>query len=986
MVFNKFFGKFAGKQQSTVKFLEEGVVFSPINDRNIEGMILQDLLLDQSAQKTKEEIWVKNRHVDALSCEEKKALQLPGELKGKYVLSFKNKTYQNTFSAKMHIELEDGSRLYQYKRKGLKIQLSEDEVLLLNINTYSLFKLVENHCSLQKNQKDESTNIKFLAALKKLQKKGLAIDLGVFEKFEVEEIEKTKVSAISQKDGSLTLIPSIGDESSLEIKDRLAQIDVEKSNDILRIKNKVLWLGKKCMKGIKEIVSNNKIPANEVAKFLNSPAMFLDNKKVDLSDGFSIRLEGIEKFTHIPFGTSEKSLLSWFGDRSFPEGSLKDIKEEFSSLMEVMQFEKSCKKAFDSGCKEVLFKNKLIILSNPQEIERFFTEAKEILKSELSSNVLTTEEDYSEEITISPLFKDWHDISEKLQEHLNRTDNYIFSDFRNLLKKPFPHQVEAVQWLMTLFNSSIKSSLEAPITGSLLADDMGLGKSFITLCFIQEVKRQLQKSNDKFAPVLLVAPLSLIKNWVGELEESFKKPIFDSIVILQTDEDLKKYLVSGSTNETKIKKLSKGQILDFSAVRYGLKIGTDFSEPLDQKNRLVLTTYQVLRDYQFSLAKARWSAVIFDEGQALKNPNSLQCRGSKALNSQFKLILTGTPIENSFSDIWCLMDICQPGLLGDFKSFREQFITPLVQSSPDLKDDLKEQLGKILREKIGIFMLRRLKKDLLKSLPPKNIHKGLQRKGASSEGSLLFSEFSGMQLDQYDQVISNYIKPDLKKKEEKNSSDTAIVSLMNLKNISMHPSLCLDVIPEVSNKREAVKLLKQSSKMLSAFNIIENIKPKDEKVIVFIINRKMQWLFKSIFEKIYTMNIEIINGETKAVTKNNDGKSRKELIDQFQGKPGFSIIVISPIACGTGLTITKANHVIHFERHWNPAKESQATDRVYRIGQTKEVHIYFPMIHHPSKDSFDVNLENLLTEKENTKDSVTVSEQEIIKSLETTIQ
>jgi len=117
--------------------------------------------------------------------------------------------------------------------------------------------------------------------------------------------------------------------------------------------------------------------------------------------------------------------------------------------------------------------------------------------------------------------------------------------------------------------------------------------------------------------------------------------------------------------------------------------------------------------------------------------------------------------------------------------------------------------------------------------------------------------------------------------------------------------------------------------------------------------------------------ITVINGDTKAVSSKPGVETRKNLIEN---KLGFNIIIMSPIAAGTGLTVIGANHVIHLERHWNPAKEAQATDRAYRIGQVKDVHVYLPILHHPNKTSFDVNLHHLLNSKIQIKDAVVTPE------------
>jgi hypothetical protein len=162
--------------------------------------------------------------------------------------------------------------------------------------------------------------------------------------------------------------------------------------------------------------------------------------------------------------------------------------------------------------------------------------------------------------------------------------------------------------------------------------------------------------------------------------------------------------------------------------------------------------------------------------------------------------------------------------------------------------------------------------------------------------------------------------------------------------------------------------------------ILNDIKNKNEKVIIFLINKKIQVFLKLFLSKEFNLEIDIINGDTKAVSKNKNLLTRKKMIDNFESSKNFNIIIMSPVAAGTGLTIVGANHVIHFERHWNPAKESQATDRVYRIGQKKDVFVYLPILEHPNIESFDVKLSRLLNNKIDIKDAI-ITPTDIIKDL-----
>lgn len=146
-------------------------------------------------------------------------------------------------------------------------------------------------------------------------------------------------------------------------------------------------------------------------------------------------------------------------------------------------------------------------------------------------------------------------------------------------------------------------------------------------------------------------------------------------------------------------------------------------------------------------------------------------------------------------------------------------------------------------------------------------------------------------------------------------------------------------------------------------SLLEEIEKRGEKVLIFATSKSVQAYISALIRLKFKLNAEIINGETKAISTGKDDETRKGIIDKFQSLPGFGILIMSPVAAGVGLTITGANNVIHLERHWNPAKEAQATDRVYRIGQVKDVNVYIPIAIHPRHKSFDVHLNSLLGNK-----------------------
>jgi hypothetical protein len=368
--------------------------------------------------------------------------------------------------------------------------------------------------------------------------------------------------------------------------------------------------------------------------------------------------------------------------------------------------------------------------------------------------------------------------------------------------------------------------------------------------------------------------------------------------------------------------------------------------------------------------------VVFDEAQHIKNPNTLATRAAKGLKAKFKLLATGTPVENHLGDFWCLMDTARPGTLGAYQDFRQQYITPIRQAMPEQVSELRQSIGKNLRNKVGALMLRRLKEDNLPGLPQKFVFSGLnthQENGCRYD-PLLEKEMNGVQLQRYDTTIDTVVEM----QQQGDGTNPILAGLHQLREISLHPLLLNSgMLATPKNSREARELMRLSGKLEILLDILDQIRKKGEKAIIFLINKRLQSFLKVSLGRIYDINVEIINGDTKAIATSSRtaANTRKGIISSFEGKKGFGVIIMSPIAAGTGLTVVAANNVIHLERHWNPAKEDQASDRVFRIGQTKDVNVYLPILKHPSIDSFDVNLHRLLSNKVTLKDAVITPEE-----------
>ena len=313
---------------------------------------------------------------------------------------------------------------------------------------------------------------------------------------------------------------------------------------------------------------------------------------------------------------------------------------------------------------------------------------------------------------------------------------------------------------------------------------------------------------------------------------------------------------------------------------------------------LVITTYGMVKRYEW-IQNFKWNYVILDEAQAIKNSNTAQTMSVKKLQSKNRLALTGTPVENRLADLWSLFNFLNPGLLGTKKEF-----TTFIKNSDELSD---------LRRIISPYILRRLKTD-------KNIISDLPDKIEVDT----FAHLSKSQYVLYQQQVN-------KLKEALEVLDTGIQrkglvlsSLMKFKQICNHPDQFL-------GNSEYSEI--ESGKFQRLREICETIREKREKILIFTQFKEITEYLAIFLEKIFGYKGSVLHGSIPVA-------KRKEMIKRFQSDEYIPFFILSIKAGGTGLNLTAANHVIHFDRWWNPAVENQATDRAFRIGQKKSVLIH----------------------------------------------
>jgi SNF2 family DNA or RNA helicase len=452
------------------------------------------------------------------------------------------------------------------------------------------------------------------------------------------------------------------------------------------------------------------------------------------------------------------------------------------------------------------------------------------------------------ETDISVGFDDW--ITSVLRKMQNPKLIKEFSPANTFKAKLREYQENGLNWLGML--GSLK-------LGACLADDMGLGKTIQVIALINHLK-----SKRKFSASLLVVPASLIHNWISE----FRK--FSPNIKI-------------ATAHSSSKELYLGDNPDFNKVR--------------QKD-IIITTYGMVKSLEW-LKKYKWNYLILDEAQAIKNPNTNQTKAVKVLKCSNKIALTGTPIENSLSDLWSLFDFLNPGLLGNKTEFKR------------LAKDADSGFGKI-RKLITPYILRRLKTD-------KNVISDLPNKIEMD----VFSSLSKKQATLYEdrvEFLSNALK-DSKGIERKG---LVISSLIKFKQICNHPSQYLG---------DSGYKNRDSGKFIRLKEICEAVKDKRERILIFTQFKEIIKPLNKYLEEVFVRKGLTLHGGTPI-------KKRKELVEKFQSDEYYPFFILSLKAGGTGLNLTQANHVVHFDRWWNPAVENQATDRAFRIGQKKSVVVH----------------------------------------------
>jgi SNF2 family DNA or RNA helicase len=325
----------------------------------------------------------------------------------------------------------------------------------------------------------------------------------------------------------------------------------------------------------------------------------------------------------------------------------------------------------------------------------------------------------------------------------------------------------------------------------------------------------------------------------------------------------------------------------------------------DPQRQVVITTYGLLpRDLEH-LGEVDWSTVVLDEAQMVKNPNTKAARAVRRLRAGQKLALTGTPVENRLSELWSILDAVNPGLLGSLQTFRERFGTPIERHGDE---DAAARLRHITRP----FVLRRTKADkrLLPDLPDKI-------------EQIAYAKLTREQATLYQQVVDQLLA-DAEQATGMRRRGLVLAALMRLKQICNHPAHALG---------DGSRLAGRSGKLTRFDELVTELLDADERALVFTQFREMGELLRTHVGEQFHIDAPFLHGGVAR-------RGRDRMVDAFQDGSGPPLLLVSLKAGGTGLNLTAASQVIHYDRWWNPAVEDQATDRAWRIGQARTVNVH----------------------------------------------
>ena len=503
-------------------------------------------------------------------------------------------------------------------------------------------------------------------------------------------------------------------------------------------------------------------------------------------------------------------------------------------------------------------------------------------------------------------------ILDQLRDKTKMEDGVQPAGFSGELR---PYQLRGFSWM---------SFLQRWGLGGCLADDMGLGKTIQVLALIQQYKRQRSKKDggDARKPFLLICPTSVISNWKKEAQR------------FTPELDVMAHHGSGRAS------------------------GAEAFRRKAQRHDVVVSSYGLMHRDLKAIKSAEWGGIVLDEAQNIKNPQTKQAKASRTIDADCRFALTGTPVENNVGDLWSIMEFLNPGLLGSEAAFQRNFFVP-IQMMQDAG------AAERLKRATGPFMLRRLKTDksIISDLPEKvetKTYCQLTKEQATLYGAVV-EEIGGiLGMDEggggdwdgggggggKNSQKNGAGRGSRKAKRDNPGEEVSefrrkgiiLAALAKLKQVCDHPAVFLKDNSQTSGAAGRSR----SGKLVRLTEMLSEVTESGDSALVFTQFVEMGHIIRNHLQESLGREVLFLHGGTPRI-------QRDAMVERFQegrdkrGKSGAAeprIFVISLRAGGTGLNLTAASHVFHFDRWWNPAVEDQATDRAFRIGQKRNVQVH----------------------------------------------
>ncbi len=499
------------------------------------------------------------------------------------------------------------------------------------------------------------------------------------------------------------------------------------------------------------------------------------------------------------------------------------------------------------------------------------------------------------------LNRQWKQMIKQLSELKEVPEQQVPESLNGELR---PYQQLGMSWLWFLRQYGF---------GACLADDMGLGKTVQLISYLLMVK----ESSGSEKPEEMAAAGSEEKSGkhrkAKEEAAPPKVPVNAALIICPTS-------VLGNWQK-ELERFSPGMNVYLHYGQYRPKEEA-FAEKVKEAD-VVLTSYGLTHLDSDEFDKFFWSTIAIDEAQNIKNPQTKQSRAVRRLRGRHHIALTGTPMENRLSELWSIFDFINHGYLGSIGQFQKKFVIPIE------KNESKDKV-RALQGLIRPFLLRRTKKDeeVALNLPDKQEQKE-------------YCPLTAEQASLYEQLVKDTFA-EIEKLSGFERKGLILQMLSRLKQLCNHPALYL-------KEKAMTHLLDRSNKMEKLAELLEAVLDQQESCLIFTQYIEMGEMIRHLVKKKFGIEVPFLNGSVPKT-------QRDTMIERFQNHE-FPIFLLSLKAGGTGLNLTAANHVIHYDRWWNPAVENQATDRAYRIGQQRFVHVHKLICTGTLEEKIDLMLE-----------------------------